>query len=44
MKKDQVKNAEKMGQVDHPERRYNSQRNKTRDLNESPKRENKQPE
>lgn len=42
MKKDQVKNADQQGQVKHPERHFNSQRNKIRDLNESPKRENNQ--
>jgi hypothetical protein len=40
-KPDHFKSPDQMGQVKHPERHYNSQRNKIRDQHESPKRPNK---
>ena len=36
------KSADQMGQVKHPERHYNSQRNKIRDQHDTEKRPNKQ--
>ena len=41
-KLENVKSPDQQGQVKHPERHYNSQRNKIRDLNESDKRKNSQ--